>query len=178
VFETTAILAATSSSSSTGFNPSTLLLPLLLIGGLYFLMIRPQQRQRQQAKQLQTALDVGDEVMTTSGLIGTIVEMDDDTVVLEISEGVEVRFVRQAVSRKWVYDDEDEAYEDSDEDGDQEDDGDEDEPAREGRGGASPNGRKDDSHKGPWFDDKADGAEGAGGQSGAAEGAKGAGGDT
>lgn len=154
MIEPMTVLAA--ASTSTGFNPTTLLLPLLLIGGLYFLMIRPQRRQQQQQRQLVESLDVGDEVMTTSGMIGTIVEMDDDIVVLEIAEGVEVHFIRAAVSRKYVYDDQDEDDQAYDEDDDQDEGHGEDDQAA--AGDASPNGQSDDSHKGPWFEGKADGA--------------------
>ncbi|HEY8471896.1 MAG TPA: preprotein translocase subunit YajC [Natronosporangium sp.] len=78
-----------------------LLFPLLMIGGLflifYFLMIRPQKRRRQMLEKLQSELSVGDEVMTTSGLYGTVAELDDKTVILETSEGVYSRYARGAI---------------------------------------------------------------------------------
>jgi preprotein translocase subunit YajC len=78
-----------------------LLFPLLMIAGLfaifYFMLIRPNRRRRQELEQLQAQLSVGDEVMTSSGLYGTIAEVDDKTVILETSEGVFSRYARGAV---------------------------------------------------------------------------------
>jgi preprotein translocase subunit YajC len=66
---------------------------------MYFLMIRPQQRRRREAQQLQSTLSPGDEVVTIGGLYGTIVEADDETVTLEISPGVHARYARPAIAR-------------------------------------------------------------------------------
>jgi preprotein translocase subunit YajC len=78
-----------------------LLFPLLMIAGLfaifYFLLIRPNRRRRQAMDQLQARLAVGDEVMTSSGLYGTVAELDEKTVILETSEGVYSRYARGAV---------------------------------------------------------------------------------
>jgi preprotein translocase subunit YajC len=79
----------------------TLLLFILIPLGMYFLMIRPQQRRARELRQMQAALVPGAEVMTGSGIYGTVTEMDqeDDTVVLEISTEVHVRFARAAIAR-------------------------------------------------------------------------------
>lgn len=84
----------TGGSSSFG-----LIMIVLLIGAMYFLMIRPQSKRRREAMQMQSTLGPGDEVMTGSGLYGTVTELDDDTVTLEISPGVTVRFARAAIGR-------------------------------------------------------------------------------
>lgn len=80
------------------------LLPLLMIVGVlaifYFLLIRPQQRRRREVMQTQSELTVGDEVVTVGGLHGTIAELDDQTVILETSEGVFSRYERAAVARR------------------------------------------------------------------------------
>ncbi len=71
-----ALIAQASSGSS---NPIALFLPLILMGGVfYFLLIRPQQRRVRAQQALVNAVEVGDEVMTTGGIFGTIVEIDDD----------------------------------------------------------------------------------------------------
>jgi preprotein translocase subunit YajC len=95
-----------------------LALPLLMIVGFYFLLIRPQ-RNRQKAQQaLLSSLEVGDEVMTSGGIFGTITEIDDDegTVTVEIAPGTRVRMLRQGISQRFV-EDGDEGYEDEEEDG-------------------------------------------------------------
>jgi preprotein translocase subunit YajC len=81
------------------------LLPLLLMFGLlgvmmYFMTRRQRKAQEQQAA-LQNSLDIGDRVMTTSGLYGTVVDADDNTTVtLEIAPGVETEWLRAAVREK------------------------------------------------------------------------------
>ncbi len=74
----------------------------LMVGIFYFLLIRPQQRRARQQRQLVESLDVGDEVVTIGGIYGRIFEMDDETVTLDVGSGTRVRFVKQAVARKFV----------------------------------------------------------------------------
>jgi preprotein translocase subunit YajC len=100
------ILANTSGGGAGGLV--SILFLVVMIGLLYMLMIRPQQRRARQQKELQAAVDVGDEVVTIGGIYGEVTEVDDETVVVEIADGVEVRFVRSAISRKLVFDDESE----------------------------------------------------------------------
>jgi preprotein translocase subunit YajC len=74
------------------------LIPLiLLVAVFYFLLIRPQQKQRRQLQSVQQTLEPGSKVMTGSGLIGTVAEIDGDEVVLEVAPGVTNRFVRRAI---------------------------------------------------------------------------------
>jgi preprotein translocase subunit YajC len=73
-----------------------LLIPL----ALYFLMIRPQRRRMREQQALQTGLEVGDEIVTTSGLYGFITGFDEDRVWLEIDEDVQIRLARAAISGK------------------------------------------------------------------------------
>jgi preprotein translocase subunit YajC len=81
------------------------LIPLLLMFGLLgvmmYFMTRRQRRAQQQQSALQNSLEVGDRVMTTSGLYGTIADSDDaTTVTLEIAPGVETEWLRAAVREK------------------------------------------------------------------------------
>jgi preprotein translocase subunit YajC len=82
-----------------------LLFPLLIL--LLFIPIflsgRKQRRQMQQMQQLQRSLDVGDVVTTTSGLRGTVVDSSyEETVDLEIADGVVTTWLRAAVRDKVV----------------------------------------------------------------------------
>ncbi|HVE28984.1 MAG TPA: preprotein translocase subunit YajC [Mycobacteriales bacterium] len=78
------------------------LVPLLFIAiAVVFLLVLPmRQRNRamQRAQQLQAALVPGTEVMTTSGLYGNVAFVGDDTVDLEISPGVTVRWAKAAIA--------------------------------------------------------------------------------
>ena len=66
---------------------------------MYFLMIRPQQKRRREAQQMQSQLGPGDQIVTIGGLHGTVVTVDDDVVTLEVAPGVQVRFARPAIAR-------------------------------------------------------------------------------
>ena len=101
------------------------LLPMLLLFGLLGLMMyfmsRRQRRAMQQQQELQNSLTVGDRVMTTSGLYGTITDTSDDaTVDIEISPGVETTWLRAAVREKVNPDVEDEVEDEVAEDVDDE----------------------------------------------------------
>ena len=74
-----------------------LLLPFLLILLVGF-MFWSQRRRQKAAVDLQSSVDVGDEVCTTSGLFGRVVSMDDLVMHLEISPGNVVKFDRRAVA--------------------------------------------------------------------------------
>ena len=77
---------------------ASLLLPISLIVVFYFLLIRPQQKQRKQHQTLIASLKKGDKVMTNSGLIATITKVvNDQEVLLEIANGVHCKFVKSAI---------------------------------------------------------------------------------
>ncbi|MEV0150944.1 MULTISPECIES: preprotein translocase subunit YajC [unclassified Nonomuraea] len=78
----------------------TSILPLILIAVVfYFLLIRPQRKRQQEAAQMQNSLTPGARVMTTTGLFGTVVTVENDDVVLEVAPGIETRWVKAAIGR-------------------------------------------------------------------------------
>ncbi len=76
------------------------LILILIIGGLFAVLIVPRQREVRRHQQLVASVAVGDEIMTGSGLYGSIVELDDDFVHLEIAPDVVVKLARRAVLAK------------------------------------------------------------------------------
>ena len=81
------------------------LLPLLLMFGLLGLMMyfmsRRQRKAQEQQRDLQNSLAVGDRVMTTSGLYGTVCDTSSDTTIgIEIAPGLETEWLRAAVREK------------------------------------------------------------------------------
>lgn len=78
-------------------DAASLLLPVLLIAVFYFLLIRPQQKQRRKMLELQQALEPGAKVMTGAGLLATVVAVEGDEVVLEVAPGVHNRYIRRAI---------------------------------------------------------------------------------
>ena len=91
-------LLAASSGKSSGSGYGLLIFPLILVAG-YLLLMRPARNRQRQMAQTRSQITPGVEVVTTAGLIATVVETDDETVTLEIAPGVHSRFLRQAVVR-------------------------------------------------------------------------------
>lgn len=85
--------------ASSGGGGITLLLPLILIVGMIWFMSRTQRKQRQKQADTVARLAPGTKVVTTSGQVGIVEEVDDEYVTLEISEGVLVQFVKGAIGR-------------------------------------------------------------------------------
>ena len=86
---------------------SFLIIMVLMLGVMYVLMIRPQrQRQAQQASMIDSA-GVGDDVLTTGGIYGTISETEGDDIVVEIANGVTVHMTRRGIAAVLPPEDED-----------------------------------------------------------------------
>ena len=76
-----------------------LILPLLLMFGIfYFLLIRPQQKKAKEHKNMVEALNKGDEIVTSGGLVAKITDTDENFLTCKIAENVEVKVQRHAVS--------------------------------------------------------------------------------
>jgi preprotein translocase subunit YajC len=73
---------------------------VLLLGLMWFLLIRPQQARLRKQRELISSVEVGDVVLTAGGVIGTVRVLTDDELRLEVSPGVELRVVRAAISRR------------------------------------------------------------------------------
>ena len=69
--------------------------PLFLI--LYLLLIRPQQQQRKKLNEMLKALKKGDRVLTTGGIFGTVIGVDEARAVLRIADDVKVEFAKTAI---------------------------------------------------------------------------------
>ena len=75
-----------------GANMTTILLMYAaIIGVAWFLLIRPQRRQQKQMREMQAALKIGDNVITSSGTYGTIVEVGEETFVVEFGAPKSIR---------------------------------------------------------------------------------------
>jgi len=74
-------------------------LPLLLIL-MYLLLIRPQQQRVRKQQALLSSIEVGDEVVTVSGIVGRVEALEDDRVYIEVAPGVTIEMLRQALGRK------------------------------------------------------------------------------
>jgi preprotein translocase subunit YajC len=101
------------STSSNGGSPFTFLIFLVPIGLLFFMM-RSQRRRVSMQQAQQRSADVGEDILTTSGIFGTIVDADDDedTVVVEIAPGTRIKMVRAGIARRIIEDEPDDESED------------------------------------------------------------------
>ncbi|MEV6927877.1 preprotein translocase subunit YajC [Dactylosporangium sp. NPDC051485] len=86
-------------ANSGGSSALPLLVVVAFAAFVYFLMIRPQQKRRREVENMQSAMGLGDEVVTVGGLYGTVVEVTDDTVLLEIAPGVTAKYARAAIAK-------------------------------------------------------------------------------
>ena len=92
-------LEATTTPTSGGNWLSLLIFPLLLLV-MYFFMIRPQRKQEKEAQAMRNSLSIGDEVTTIGGIIGRVVNVKEETFVLETTkERTRIRFERSAIKR-------------------------------------------------------------------------------
>jgi preprotein translocase subunit YajC len=73
---------------------------VIALFGFWAIVMRPARVQQRQTAQLQAALEVGDEVIISAGIFGTVLEIDDDQVRLEIAPGTVVTVARQVVVRR------------------------------------------------------------------------------
>lgn len=83
-----------------GFVWSDLMFPALMLGIIYFLVIRPQSQQQADHQAFVAALGKDDEVVTKSGLHGRVVQVNESTVILEIGERARVTFDKDAIVRR------------------------------------------------------------------------------
>ena len=93
-------ILAEASKSSTGGGIVQLAIFLLIPIAMYFLLIRPQRRRQREQATLQKAIEVGDEIMTTSGVYGFVTGFEGDIAWLEIDDNVQIRVSRAAIQRK------------------------------------------------------------------------------
>ncbi|TAJ17877.1 MAG: preprotein translocase subunit YajC [Planctomycetota bacterium] len=72
---------------------------VILIVLFYFMMLRPEKKARQKREQLLRNVQKGQRVVLTSGLHGTVASLSDDTVTLQVDEGVRLKFARAAIQQ-------------------------------------------------------------------------------
>ena len=81
-------------------NDLAALLPLVAILALFwFMVVRPQQRRQREVTALQSSIEVGQRVMMSSGIYGTVRSIDDERARLEVAPGTEVEIARAAIAK-------------------------------------------------------------------------------
>jgi preprotein translocase subunit YajC len=82
-----------------GGNPLSLLIIVIPMAAILYMTIVPQRKQRQRQADMLRKLDVGDEVITTGGIVGVITFVEDDLFHLEVDTDVVIRIAKSAVAR-------------------------------------------------------------------------------
>ena len=85
---------------ASGEGITQLLFPVAIALVVYFFMIRPQQRRSSDAKKFRESLAKGSSVVTIGGLHGKIVDLSEESVIVEVDKGVRLRFDRTAIARE------------------------------------------------------------------------------
>lgn len=81
-----------------GGSTSFIIMMALMFGAFYFLLIRPQQKKQKAHTELVSGLQVGDEVLTTGGMLGKITAVSEHYAVVKISENTEIKIQKSSVS--------------------------------------------------------------------------------
>ena len=89
--------APTTGKSAGGFEMSFLLMIVAMIAIFYFFMIAPQQKKQKKINSFRDSLKNGDKVMTAGGIYGRIREVKDNTVILEIADGVRIKIDKNSI---------------------------------------------------------------------------------
>ena len=84
-----AMAQAAGGSPTQSFAP--LLMMVVFIAIFYFLLIRPQQKKAKEHQAMLTKLASGDEIVTTGGMLGKVIEVGDSFITLEVADGVRVK---------------------------------------------------------------------------------------
>jgi preprotein translocase subunit YajC len=73
---------------------------VLMFGVMYFLILRPQQKRMKEQQAMLSALSTGDSVVTASGILGTIRELGEKVVQIEVANNVQIKVLRSQISQK------------------------------------------------------------------------------
>ena len=98
MFATPAFAQSAGDAAGAGGVLGSMLVPMVLVFGImYFLIIRPQQKQAKTHKAMIEALRRGDQVVTQGGIVGKVTRLSEGFLHIEIASGVEVQMQRSAV---------------------------------------------------------------------------------
>jgi preprotein translocase subunit YajC len=71
----------------------------LMFGVIYFLMIRPQQKKMKEQQQMMSQLKLGDDILTSSGILGKVTGVTEKVVTVEVADNVRVKMLKSQVSQ-------------------------------------------------------------------------------
>jgi preprotein translocase subunit YajC len=93
--------AVAQTAGQTAGSPTSAIFQMVFLGGLfvvfYFLAIRPQRKRQKEHADMVAALAKGDEVVTTSGILGKVLKVEEDFLLLQVADNVELKFQKVSV---------------------------------------------------------------------------------
>jgi len=92
------VQAAEAAGSGQASGTTTIIMMVLFAVVFYFLLIRPQSKRAKEHKTMLEAIQKGDEVVTNGGIVGKVSKLTDGFVVLNVAQGVEMKFQQHAIS--------------------------------------------------------------------------------
>lgn len=91
--------AADTAPAAGGKGTIGFFLPMLLVFAIfYFLLIRPQQKQQKKHREMLTSVKVGDEIITSAGIHGRVMQTEDRTVTIEIANNVRIKMEKGSIT--------------------------------------------------------------------------------
>lgn len=76
----------------------TLIMFALIIGIFYFMILRPQQRRQKERQSLLESIQKGDKVITVGGLHGTVIGLEEKTILVQAGDNIKLKFEKSAIS--------------------------------------------------------------------------------
>ena len=98
-FINSAYAQAAGAPAAGGFSVQQLLFPALLLVVFYFLLIRPQSKKAKEQRDMLSKIAAGDEVTTSGGILGKVIEVGDQYMTVEIAEGVNIKIQKFQVTQ-------------------------------------------------------------------------------
>ena len=98
-FINTAQAQAAGGAAGPAFNFNFLLPMVLFVGVFYFLLIRPQNKRAKEQREMLAKIAAGDEVATTGGILGKVVEVGEQFLTLEIAPGVSIKLQKFQIAQ-------------------------------------------------------------------------------
>ena len=89
------ILQAAAGQQGGGWSMWIMLALIFVV--MWFFMIRPQKKQQKELENFRNSLQKGDKVVTIGGIFGTVAEIKEDSVLIEVDNGVKIRVSKQAL---------------------------------------------------------------------------------
>lgn len=92
------VMASEPATSAPASGYSSLIMMVLFGVVFYFLLLRPQSKRQKEHKKMLESIEKGDEVVTSGGILGKVNKISDNFIVLNVAQGVEMKFQKHAVT--------------------------------------------------------------------------------